>query len=85
MFKGIKKCNIDASAGLITWENNWGCFMDKMLQMKILQTDTRLLYVPVGIKKLTINPIKHLEMAQNLQGEEILFPVQVHEKANIVK
>jgi fatty acid synthase len=52
MFKGIARCDIGASTGLVKWENNWSTFVDKMLQMKILQVDNRLLYVPMGIKKL---------------------------------
>lgn len=36
--------------------------MDNMLQLKILQYDTRLLYVPTFISKLTILAKVHLEM-----------------------
>lgn len=44
--------------------------MDKMLQMKILQIDTRLLYVPVAIERLSIDSIKHVTMLQNMEKEE---------------
>lgn len=58
--------------------------MDNMLQLKILQMDTRLLYVPTEIRKLVIDPVKHLEATDSASGE-ISFPVIANNKYNIIK
>ncbi|RZC40858.1 Ketoacyl-synt C, ketoacyl-synt, and/or PS-DH domain containing protein, partial [Asbolus verrucosus] len=83
LFKGLAKCNVDATTGLIKWEGNWITFMDKMLQMRILQMDTRSLYVPTGIQKIVIDPWELL----NLVGDssECLISVNVSVDFNIVK
>ncbi len=43
--------------------------MDTLLQLKLLLLDTRSLLVPESIRKLTINPQKHLKMLENLDLE----------------
>jgi hypothetical protein len=85
MFKGIARCDISASTGLVKWEDNWTTFMDNMLQMKILQVDSRLLYVPVGIRKLTINLLKHHQTVESFKDKESLIPVHVYKESNIIK
>nr|CAI5841268.1 unnamed protein product [Callosobruchus analis] len=40
--------------GHIKWDDNWVTFMDNMLQMKILTSDTRLLYVPTYIQQIRV-------------------------------
>lgn len=84
LFKGLVKCNVDASAGLIRWDNKWISFMDKMLQIKILQIDSRLLYVPTGIKRLSIDPIKHLQAIEDLKDEK-LIPVYSYKECDVIK
>lgn len=83
-FKGLVKCNVDGSAGLIRWENNWVSFIDKMLQIKILERDTRLLYVPIGIRRLSIDPSKHLETIQKLENDKHV-PVYSYKSCSIIK
>jgi fatty acid synthase len=73
MFKGIARCDIGASTGLLKWEDNWTTFMDNMLQMNILQVDSRLLYVPVGIRKLTIDPVKHHQIVESFKRQGIAY------------
>jgi hypothetical protein len=85
MLKSIARCDISASTGLVKWEDNWTTFMDKILQMKILQVDTRLLYVPVGIRKLTIDPLKHHQIVESFKDKESLIPVHVYKESNIIK
>lgn len=70
------KCNVDATSGLLRWDGNWVAFMDTMLQMRILQKDTRDLFVPVEIKKLVVDPIEHLKIVENIQSQEKILPVQ---------
>ncbi|XP_044262250.1 fatty acid synthase-like [Tribolium madens] len=91
-FKGIVKCKVDASVGLIRWENNWVSFMDKMLQMKLLELDSRLLFVPIGVDRISIDPIKHLqnfikseETNKVTESEETLLQVNSYKNNNLVK
>ncbi|KAJ3652436.1 hypothetical protein Zmor_018400 [Zophobas morio] len=85
LFKSIKRCNADASIGLIKWEDNWCAFMDNMLQLKILQSDTRLLFVPIGIKKIIIDSIKHVDIVKQQNAEECLLQVHVNKDCNLIK
>lgn len=55
-----------------------------MLQIKILQLDTRLLYVPTNIKKLTIDAKKHLQYVESF-GENPVLPVYVYKDADIIR
>ncbi|KAJ3652395.1 hypothetical protein Zmor_018364 [Zophobas morio] len=84
-FKAIKQCNVDISIGLVKWENNWSAFMDNMIQMKILSSDTRLLYIPVGINKIIIDPLKHVEIAKSQDEQECILPVYLNEDSNMIK
>lgn len=61
----MEECNSSATKAYIKWDDNWVTFIDNMLQLKILQYDTRLLYVPTFISKLTILGKVHLEMVNN--------------------
>jgi hypothetical protein len=55
--------------GKIHWNNNWVAFMDNMLQMDILSEDTRGLFVPTSLEKLTINAKQHVAVVQALAAE----------------
>ncbi|KAJ3619939.1 hypothetical protein MTP99_003942 [Tenebrio molitor] len=82
---GIARCDIGASTGLIKWEDNWTAFMDKMLQMKAIQIESKLLYVAVGLRKLTIDPLKHNQIVESFKDKESLIPVHVYKESNIIK
>ena len=45
--------------GKIRWSNNWVTFMESMLQAWLFVDDTRSLFVPTEIQKLTINMTQH--------------------------
>ncbi|KAJ8946540.1 hypothetical protein NQ318_004676 [Aromia moschata] len=60
-FRALQECDNSAVKGRIKWENNWVTFMDNMLQMAILQADSRLLYVPTFISKLAVNAKGHMD------------------------
>lgn len=62
---------ITGTIGRITWVNNFVAFMDTMLQMQILQEDTRGLFVPTSIQKLVINTKKHFGVIQKLEKEKL--------------
>ncbi|XP_066144651.1 fatty acid synthase-like isoform X2 [Euwallacea fornicatus] len=88
-FKGLTKSNKSATYGKIKWIDNWMTFMDNMLQMKILASDTRLLYIPVGIGKIIIDPILHLQEVNKLrQGKEevpVDVPVYVDKRSGVIR
>lgn len=56
--------------GRISWVNNFVAFMDNMLQMQILQEDTRGLFVPTSIQKMVINTKKHFNILHSLDEEK---------------
>lgn len=58
--------------------------MDCMLQMKILQEDTRNLYVPTGIDRIVIDPASHIAAVGEL-GENSLIPVYVDKNSGIIR
>ncbi|KAF5284901.1 hypothetical protein FQA39_LY16856 [Lamprigera yunnana] len=78
LFNGIKSCNLSATKGIIEWNGNWTAFMDNMLQMKILGTDTRNLYVPTSIDEVSIDVNIHRKMQNKI-------PVYVNKDADIIK
>lgn len=51
-----------------------------MLQMQILQEDTRGLFVPTSIQKLVINTKKHFGVIQKLEQEKAEKPEPEKEK-----
>ena len=65
----IISCYFPGKTGKIRWSNNWVAFMDNILQMQILQEDTRGLYVPTAVEKLTIDTKKHGSLIQELKAK----------------
>lgn len=63
-FKAIESCTSNASKGYVKWDENWVAFMDNMLQMKILQHDTRTLLVPTFISKINIAADSHCDLVK---------------------
>ncbi|KAG6446749.1 hypothetical protein O3G_MSEX004583 [Manduca sexta] len=59
LFRGVIGCNIEGTRGRVAWVNNWVTFMDCMLQLKIIGQDTRGLFVPTRIEKLSIDANMH--------------------------
>jgi fatty acid synthase len=55
--------------GKIHWHNNWVAFMDNMLQLDILSEDTRSLFVPTSLEKLTVHVKQHVAIIQALAAE----------------
>ena len=66
MFRSLKSATIDGTKGTILWKNNWVTFMDNMLQMQILGSDTRGLFVPTAIAKLIIDTKSHLSQIHSM-------------------
>nr|CAH7769735.1 unnamed protein product [Callosobruchus chinensis] len=87
-FRAIQDCEVDGSKGHIKWEENWVTFMDNMLQMKLLQTDTRLLYVPTYIREVIVPAQTHLEWIENRFtkiGKTPSLPVFCNKETDVIR
>ncbi|XP_070068712.1 fatty acid synthase isoform X2 [Drosophila takahashii] len=82
VFQGILETDIAAVTGRLQWAGNWISFMDTMLQFRILSNDIRELYVPTGIERALIDPLKHLELAKKHQQK---LTVNWHRNISVVK
>lgn len=69
LFRSLKSATTKGSKGRIAWANNWVAFMDNMLQMQILGSDTRGLFVPTGVMKLVIDTKSHLNQIRAMDDE----------------
>ncbi|XP_031635247.1 fatty acid synthase-like [Contarinia nasturtii] len=78
-FCGITLSDSKAVAGKLKWQENWVSFIDTMFQFCILGRDLRELYVPVHFERISINPIKHLEIVQS--GTDV--PIYMYKNLNI--
>ncbi|XP_060532677.1 fatty acid synthase-like isoform X2 [Cylas formicarius] len=83
-FCGLDNCDNSRQVGEVRWEGSWVSFMDSMLQIKILQEDTRLLYVPTHIRRVFVDAKKHLDYVQTL-GENPKVPVYVSKDAGLIR
>nr|WIW72532.1 fatty acid synthase [Kerria lacca] len=84
-FRGITYANNEGNIGRISWMNNFVAFMDTMLQMQILQEDTRGLFVPTSIQKMVINTKKHFSILQTLDAEKPEYPVYVYSEIDLIQ
>jgi hypothetical protein len=60
-------------------------FMENMLQMSILGGDSRLQYLPVAIRKIAIDPVKHLKLVEGFSVKKPLVPVHVYKEKRTIK
>lgn len=56
VFQSLIECRMDAQTGKIAWNNNFVAFIDVMLQMSLMAKDSRVLYLPVEIENIKIDP-----------------------------
>ncbi|XP_065219793.1 fatty acid synthase isoform X2 [Planococcus citri] len=84
LFRGVTYANNEGNVGRIAWVNNFVAFMDNMLQMQILQEDTRGLFVPTSIQKMVINTKKHFSILHTLDEEKPEFPVYVYKEIDLI-
>ncbi|XP_076656220.1 fatty acid synthase-like [Halictus rubicundus] len=82
-FQGIESANNRGGNGKLLW-TNWISFMDTMLQITILQKDTRSLHLPTRIQYVAINPVAHMEQVNDL-GEDQALPVYCYKNIDVVK
>ncbi|KAG5883952.1 hypothetical protein JTB14_031777 [Gonioctena quinquepunctata] len=95
-FKAIKEISLDATHAKIAWTSNWITFIDSMFQTKILECDTRLLYVPTMLCRLTIiqqhqeeevarNKENYSEEKEDEEGVDVFLPVNYCADTNIIR
>nr|QCW07581.1 fatty acid synthase 1 [Blattella germanica] len=86
LFRSLVCSDNLGTKGKVHWCNNWVAFMDNMLQMQILQEDTRGLFVPTSIDKLTIDTKRHVALINELREtmDEPEIPVYVFREMNLI-
>ncbi|XP_046964151.1 fatty acid synthase-like [Vanessa cardui] len=86
-FRGVLKCNVESTRGRLAWVENWVTFMDCMLQMKIIGQDTRGLYVPTRIEKLSIDANMHYDALSKMNTDptQQSFEIRVYPYIDIIR
>ncbi|XP_047538483.1 fatty acid synthase [Vanessa atalanta] len=87
LFRGIIGCNVEGTRGRLAWVNNWVAFMDCMLQMKIIGQDTRGLFVPTRIEKLSIDANMHYDALSktNPDSSRQSFEIRVYHDVDVIR
>ncbi|XP_052754570.1 fatty acid synthase [Galleria mellonella] len=60
VFRGIRSSDPRGTRGELEWNGNWISFMDTMLQFSLIGANTRELYLPTRIQRVSIDPAAHL-------------------------
>ncbi|XP_059048171.1 fatty acid synthase-like [Achroia grisella] len=87
LFRGVISCNVEGTRGRLAWINNWITFMDSMLQLKIIGQDTRGLFVPTRIERLSIDVDVHYNIIRKTNSNSKLHPleVRVYPDVNVIR
>ncbi|XP_045453923.1 fatty acid synthase-like [Melitaea cinxia] len=87
LFRGVLGCNVEGTRGRLAWINEWVTFLDCMLQMRIIGNDTRGLYVPTRIEKLSIDVKMHNDAVTKMNQEYLRhsFEVRVYPYADVIR
>jgi len=67
-FRAVTEATADGLHGKVKWTSNWTTFTDCLLQLQIINLDTRNMILPTSIRKLCIDPKLHksiLDQAEN--------------------
>lgn len=57
----------------VEWKQNWIAFMDNILQLQILNVNSRNLYVPTYIQRVTIDPQYHTLSCKEGENVPVYF------------
>ncbi|KAL0116828.1 hypothetical protein PUN28_010028 [Cardiocondyla obscurior] len=77
-FRSLKSATKSGRKGHIGWMGNWAMFLDNMLQILILELDTRKLFVPTKIRKIVIDTKLHQQEIRNLNPKDRQIAVYVN-------
>lgn len=85
VFKAVNEARGDGLYGKIRWDYNWVTFIDAMLQIHIIGTDSRALFLPTKIRNLKIFGNLIGKMLNEIKSEHKEFEVYVsHAEDRIV-
>ncbi|XP_052751948.1 fatty acid synthase-like [Galleria mellonella] len=87
LFRGVMGCNVEGTRGRLAWVNNWVTFMDCMLQLKIIGQDTRGLFVPTRIERLTIDVDLHYYVLSkmNSNSKKCTLEIRNYPDINVIR
>ncbi|XP_046963777.1 fatty acid synthase-like [Vanessa cardui] len=87
LFRGVLGCNVEGTRGRLAWVENWVTFMDCMLQMKIIGEDTRGLFVPTRIEKLSIDVNMHYDALSKMNPDPTKqsFEIRVYPHVDCIR
>lgn len=83
-FKTILTANPQFTLGEVQWMNNYVPFLDTLLQFTIYSPDTTHLYLISKMDKITIDPLLHKRIVENIpEGKGV--PVSRYPQLGIIK
>ncbi|OWR55047.1 fatty acid synthase [Danaus plexippus] len=87
LFRGIIGCNVEGTRGRLAWQNNWVAFMDCMLQLKLIGQDTRGLFVPTRIERLSIDANMHYDAISKMNPDSARqsFEIRVYPEVEVIR
>ncbi|XP_011880252.1 PREDICTED: fatty acid synthase-like, partial [Vollenhovia emeryi] len=84
VFRGIKSCDNYGIAGELYWFNQWAPYINSMLQLTVVSTIHKLMYIPSRLEYVAIDPVLHKRLVEKLP-ENGALPVYHYKNINIVK
>lgn len=84
-FQSVRSVSSEGHFGRIAWDQNWVSFMDSILQIVLLNKDTRSLLLPTRIQQLRINPRDHMAQFEQLDPENPYFEVHLNAELGIIQ
>lgn len=85
LFQSVHEARADGLCGKIKWNMNWVSFMDCILQLNILQKDSRSLILPTRIQKMRINSREHMALAGKMAEDDLYFDVKMNAELGIIQ
>jgi fatty acid synthase, animal type len=85
LFRGVKQVRDDGLKGTIEWNNNWTIFTDCLIQFSVMMKDTRMLVLPTSIRRMTIDPMLHFEMLEQIEGKEKKLTIEICPYQNTIR
>ncbi|XP_050542847.1 fatty acid synthase-like isoform X2 [Daktulosphaira vitifoliae] len=82
ILRGIKEIDNIGYNAKVNFNSNWLAFLESLFQIPLFQVDTRELYIPRYIKKVVIDPLKLMKMAESLNN---VIPVTYHKHVDVIK
>lgn len=84
IFQGIKSCNNHGTSGELYWFNQWVPYIDSMLQLSIVSTKHKLMYLPSRLQYAAIDPVLHKQLVEELSEDDGL-PAYHYKDIDILK